>query len=51
VLRHSQPSFFGFEWCMGHSVAPACAHVHVTESAACVMPDSSDSGAAVRIES
>jgi hypothetical protein len=50
VLRHSQPSFFGFEWCIGHSVAPACAQVQVTESVACGMPESSDRGAAVRIE-
>ena len=50
VPRHSQPSFFGFERCIGHSVAPACAQVQVTESDACGMRAKSDSGAAVKIE-
>lgn len=53
VLRHSQPCFFdslGFEWCIGHSALPVCGHVHVTESAACGMLETSDSGAAVRID-
>ena len=50
-LRHSQLRFFGVGWCIGHSAAPVCGQVHVTESAACVMLDASDSGAAVRIDS
>lgn len=51
LLRHSQPSFFGFEWCIGHSAAPVCGQVHVTESAAWDMTEASDSGAAVRMDS
>ena len=51
LLRHSQPSFFGFDWCIGHCAVPVCGHVHVTESAACDILEASDNGAAVRIDS
>jgi hypothetical protein len=50
LLRHWQPSFFGFEWCIGHSAAPVWGHVHVTESAAWDITEASDSGAAVRMD-